>query len=124
VNFQLAACKKLWLSTKLFKTQDRPDLAAAAKGTGKITIATDHCRRRFGVELAFRETPKTQHLVHHESRRNFPMVDDDDTGIAAGGGRSAAQKLPQIQHRQQLSANVRQPLDPALRAGDARDHRR
>ncbi len=44
------------------------------------------------------------------------MVDHHDTGIAIHGRRPAAQELAQVDNGEQLSAYIREPLDPGFRS--------
>src|SRR5271168_1391012 len=105
------------------QTEHRPDLAAAAKGARKITVAAYDRRRCFGVEFRFRKPPEPQHLIHHQAGRNVPMIDHYYPRVAPRHARAAAEELPQVQHRHERSANVCQPPHPILCARNPRYHR-
>ena len=112
--FQAAASVKLALSSICRSYSTGHCSRAAPKRAGKIAVALRERLRRIAGELRFRESPETQYLIDHESCGNIAMIDDQDARVARQHGGAAAQKLPQVDHREQMAADIRKSLDPAL----------
>ena len=108
-------------SSSARRPEHRPVLAGAPERAGDVALAAHDRRRHVGREFGIGEAAESEDLVDQQPGWNLAMVGDHDARIARGGRRAAAEKGAQVDDRQQLAAQVREPEDPAPGPGYARE---
>src|SRR5439155_9417572 len=66
----------------LAEREHRPLLLAAAKCAGEIAFAARHRGRRIPGELALREAPEAEHLIHQQPRGDFAVIHHHHARVA------------------------------------------